>query len=164
MPIIAAEPLLATVRAMCKAAGSSDYEAELVAENLVMANLSGHDSHGVGMLPAYFDNLHAGGLKVNQHAEVVRDEGAVMVVDGNAGFGQVIGKESMDIAIARGAQEASSAKAVAEASDIVMLCMGTSEHVESRMRGENGVIAGLHPGAVVVDFGTSLPGSSRKTT
>jgi len=50
---------------------------------------------------------------------------------------------------------------VAEASDIVMLCMGTSEHVESRMRGENGVIAGLHPGAVVVDFGTSLPGSSR---
>lgn len=105
MPIIAAEPLRATVRAMCKAAGSSDYEAELVAENLVMANLSGHDSHGVGMLPAYFDNLHAGGLKVNQHAEVVRDEGAVMVVDGNAGFGQVIGKESMDIAIARAKEQ-----------------------------------------------------------
>ena len=101
MPIIAADKLRATVNAMCKAAGSSDYEAELVADNLVMANLSGHDSHGVGMLPAYFDNLHAGGLKVNQHAEVVRDEGAVMVVDGNAGFGQVIGKESMDIAIAR---------------------------------------------------------------
>jgi uncharacterized oxidoreductase len=101
MPIIAAESLRAVVHAMCKAAGSDDYEAELVAENLVMANLSGHDSHGVGMLPAYFDNLHAGGLKVNQHAEVVRDEGAVMVIDGNAGFGQVIGKESMDIAIAR---------------------------------------------------------------
>ena len=25
----------------------------------------------------------------------------------------------------------------------------------------DGVIAGLHPGAIVVDFGTSLPGSSR---
>jgi uncharacterized oxidoreductase len=52
MPIIAAESLRAVVHAMCKAAGSDDYEAELVAENLVMANLSGHDSHGVGMLPA----------------------------------------------------------------------------------------------------------------
>ena len=39
--------------------------------------------------------------------------------------------------------------------------MGTSDHVESRMRGADGVIAGLRPGTVVVDFGTSLPGSSR---
>ena len=57
---------------MCKAAGSTDYEADLVADNLVMANLSGHDSHGVGMLPWYFECAQAGSLKVNQHAEVVR--------------------------------------------------------------------------------------------
>ena len=67
----------------------------------------------------------------------------------------------LDKAIARGATEAPNAKAVAEASDIVMLCMGTSDHVEARMRGDDGVIAGLRPGAVVIDFGTSLPGSSR---
>jgi len=42
-----------------------------------------------------------------------------------------------------------------------MLCMGTSDHVESRMRGDDGVIAGLKPGGIVIDFGTSLPGSSR---
>ena len=101
MPTIDAEPLRAVVRAMCKAAGSSDYEAGLVAENLVMANLSGHDSHGVGMLPNYFDGIASGALKLNQHATVARDEGAVMVVDGNAGFGQVIGKEAFDIGIER---------------------------------------------------------------
>tara|TARA_R110002094_G_scaffold218193_1_gene189612 strand:+ start:635 stop:1522 length:888 start_codon:yes stop_codon:yes gene_type:complete len=67
----------------------------------------------------------------------------------------------LDAAIARGAVEAADAKAVAEASDIVMLCMGTSDHVEARMRGSDGVIAGLRTGATVVDFGTSLPGSSR---
>ena len=67
----------------------------------------------------------------------------------------------LDAAIARGAVEAKDAKAVAEASDIVMLCMGTSEHVEARMRGTEGVIAGLRVGATVIDFGTSLPGSSR---
>jgi len=67
----------------------------------------------------------------------------------------------LDAAIARGATEVSDAKSVAEASDIVMLCMGTSDHVEARMRGADGVMAGLRSGATVVDFGTSLPGSSR---
>lgn len=67
----------------------------------------------------------------------------------------------LDAAIARGAVEAPNAKAVAQASDIVMLCMGTSDQVEARMRGDDGVIAGLRTGTTVVDFGTSLPGSSR---
>ena len=43
-----------------------------------------------------------------------------------------------------------------------MLCVGTSAQVESRMRGPEGVIAGLREGAVVIDFGTSLPGPARK--
>ena len=67
----------------------------------------------------------------------------------------------LDAAIARGAVEANSGKDVAQASDIVMLCMGTSDHVESRMRGPDGIIAGLRDGATVIDFGTSLPASSR---
>jgi len=101
MPTIAAKPLRAVVRAMCLAAGSTETEAGLVAENLVQANLYGHDSHGVGMLPNYFDGIHSGALKVNQHAKIVRDEDAVIVIDGGTGFGQVIGKEAMDIAIER---------------------------------------------------------------
>ena len=70
-------------------------------------------------------------------------------------------RSNLDLAIARGATEAVTAKDVAQGSDIVMLCMGTSDHVESRMRGADGVIAGLRAGATVIDFGTSLPGSSR---
>lgn len=67
----------------------------------------------------------------------------------------------IDQAIGRGATEATDAKSVAEASDIVMLCMGTSDQVEARMRGADGVIAGLRTGAIVIDFGTSLPASTR---
>lgn len=67
----------------------------------------------------------------------------------------------IDAALAKGATEAANAKSVAENCDVIMLCMGTSDHVESRMRGPEGVIAGLTPGAVVIDFGTSLPGSTR---
>ncbi|MEO0863190.1 MAG: NAD(P)-dependent oxidoreductase [Pseudomonadota bacterium] len=67
----------------------------------------------------------------------------------------------VDQAVARGAAEANSAKAVAESSDIVMLCMDTSANVEARMRGPEGVIEGLKDGAVVIDFGTSLPASTK---
>jgi len=85
----------------------------------------------------------------------LQDQGYAVNVLGNRD------RTYLDAAIARGATEAPNAKAVAEASDIVMLCMGTSDHVESRMRGDDGVIAGLKPGGIVIDFGTSLPGSSR---
>jgi len=70
-------------------------------------------------------------------------------------------RTAIDAAVARGAVEVGTAREVAEASDIIMLCMDTSQNVEARMRGEDGVIAGLKDGAVVVDFGTSLPASTR---
>ena len=72
-----------------------------------------------------------------------------------------VNRTGIDAAIARGATEAADARALAAASDIIMLCVGTSDQVESRMRGEHGVIAGLAPGKTVIDFGTSLPGSTR---
>jgi hydroxycarboxylate dehydrogenase B len=95
------QALNALVADIWKCAGSSDYEAQLVADNLVMANLSGHDSHGVGMIPRYVRSLHAGGLVLNRHATVARDAAAILTVDGNSGFGQVVAAEAMDLGIAR---------------------------------------------------------------
>ncbi len=68
----------------------------------------------------------------------------------------------IDEAVSRGATEVGTAREVAQNSDIVMLCMDTSNSVEARMRGDDGVIAGLRDNAVVVDFGTSLPASTKK--
>jgi 2-hydroxy-3-oxopropionate reductase len=96
------------------------------------------------------------GLMGSSMVERLQDLGYSLTVLGNRN------RTYIDEAIARGAVEAKNAKAVAEASDIIMLCMGTSDQVEARMRGANGVIAGLNKGLVVIDFGTSLPGSSRK--
>jgi len=70
-------------------------------------------------------------------------------------------RPNVDAAVARGAREVGTAREIAENSDIVMLCMDTSASVEERMNGPDGVIAGLKPGATVIDFGTSLPGSTR---
>ncbi|MEH6739281.1 MAG: NAD(P)-dependent oxidoreductase [Sulfitobacter sp.] len=95
------------------------------------------------------------GLMGGAMAGRLQDQGYALTVLGNRD------RTYLDAAIARGATEAKTAKEVAAASDIVMLCMGTSDHVEGRMRGDDGVIAGLRKGATVVDFGTSLPASSR---
>ncbi len=70
-------------------------------------------------------------------------------------------RANVDAAIGRGATEFKTSRELSEASDIVMLCMDTSASVEGRMMGEDGIIAGLSKGNVVLDFGTSLPGSTR---
>ena len=93
--------LHAFTMAICRADGSSDQEARLVADHLVLANLFGHDSHGVGMMPHYIQNTGNGACVRNHHAKISRDNGAVIVVDGGAGYGQVVAKEAMDIGIER---------------------------------------------------------------
>jgi uncharacterized oxidoreductase len=93
-----------TIEAVVAAGGSDAREAKIVADNLVTANLTGHDSHGVGMIPRYIDSLLQGGLKVNQHPKIVFDGGAMLSLDGQQGYGQVIGLEAMEIGIARAKQ------------------------------------------------------------
>ncbi|PTT98395.1 NAD(P)-dependent oxidoreductase, partial [Pseudomonas sp. HMWF031] len=67
-----------------------------------------------------------------------------------------------DKCVERGAKTAKTGKALAEASDIVMLCLTTSEIVENVIYAENGVLEGLQEGSVLVDFGTSIPASTKK--
>jgi uncharacterized oxidoreductase len=89
--------VLLTVRAM----GSSEGEARDVADHLVAANLAGHDSHGVGMLPDYVRLLQAGLLVPNQTLELVADKGGVLIFDARRGFGQAMAKEAMRQGIER---------------------------------------------------------------
>ncbi len=61
--------------------GCHEAEAAAVAEHLLAANLSGHDSHGIGMLPFYVDSCRRGTLKVNQSLQTVQDFGAILQFD-----------------------------------------------------------------------------------
>lgn len=94
------------------------------------------------------------GLMGRAMAGRLQDKGHDLIVLGNRD------RTGVEAALERGATEASTARELAEASDVVMLCMGTSEQVEGRMRGPDGVIAGLSEGKTVIDFGTSLPAST----
>jgi hydroxycarboxylate dehydrogenase B len=91
--------LTRVVRAICVAAGAPEFASDLVAAHLVEANLKGHDSHGVGMLPTYIRNVRRGFCVPDQHAELESENGPVIVVDAKFGFGQVVGPEAMDMGI-----------------------------------------------------------------
>jgi 3-hydroxyisobutyrate dehydrogenase-like beta-hydroxyacid dehydrogenase len=62
--------------------------------------------------------------------------------------------------LARGAKEVATAKAVAEASTIIFLCVTGSTQVEEIVRGPNGLMDGLQKGAVIVDCSTADPNST----
>lgn len=104
MPIIAAERLEALGARILRAGGSDDAEAATVAFRLVEANLLGHDSHGIGMIPAYVNALQNGRLRPGRHVAELRRDGPMVLLDGQVGYGQVIGAEAMEVAIATARQ------------------------------------------------------------
>lgn len=73
-----------------------------------------------------------------------------------------LNKDAVAAVVARGATEAKTGAELAAASDIIMLCLTTSKVVESLVYAEDGILAGIKEGAVLIDFGTSIPASTRK--
>ena len=96
--------LQAAMQRVVRGFGSSEAEVAAVAGNLIEANLTGHDSHGIGMLPRYADAYLEGGLQPNAHVKTLLDAGALLRLDGQTGFGQVIGAEAMALGISRAQQ------------------------------------------------------------
>ncbi|ASJ72946.1 NAD(P)-dependent oxidoreductase [Granulosicoccus antarcticus] len=74
-----------------------------------------------------------------------------------------LNKDAVAAVVARGgATEVTSPAELAAASDIVMLCLTTSEVVEKLIYADDGILAGIKEGSVLIDFGTSIPASTRK--
>eukprot|EP01065_Artemidia_motanka_P038026 TRINITY_DN46912_c0_g1_i1.p1 TRINITY_DN46912_c0_g1~~TRINITY_DN46912_c0_g1_i1.p1 ORF type:complete len:436 (+),score=116.00 TRINITY_DN46912_c0_g1_i1:49-1356(+) len=91
--------LRAAIRRILKAAGSDDNEQRTVADHLVDANLAGHDSHGVQMIQKYMQAYSMRLVVPNTHAKVVSHEGSTVTVDGQGGFGPVVAREAMRLAL-----------------------------------------------------------------
>ena len=118
MHTIALGRLNAAMRLLARGFGSSEAEVEAVVGNLVEANLRGHDSHGIGMLPRYAEAFLEGGLQPNTQVKTLLDAGALLRLDGQAGFGQVIGQQAMALGIAR-----------AKAQGSCIVALGNSHHL-----------------------------------
>jgi len=86
------------------AAGSSDKEADSIARHLVEANLVGHDSHGVIRVAQYIGWIREGKAFLNKHAVIINESDTFAVLDGQFGFGQVIGEEAVALGIKKAHQ------------------------------------------------------------
>jgi uncharacterized oxidoreductase len=96
-----ADKLRRLTSTIVKSGGSAAAEADLVAEHLVRANLMGHDSHGVGMIPTYIRHLKAGLVVPNTRVKLVKDDGGLLMFDGGRGYGRPVAGEAMAAAITR---------------------------------------------------------------
>lgn len=101
MHFIQPQDLVAWSAGVFAAAGCPADEAGAIAASLVQSNLYGHDSHGVGLIPMYLESLRGGNAQAGQSVRVVTDHGALLTLDGQRGFGQVIARQAMALAIER---------------------------------------------------------------
>lgn len=99
MPTLPADRLEQLTATIFQKAGAPPDNAACVASHLVGANLAGHDSHGVMRVPQYVDLIDAGKLKPASHGQVVEQTASIAVMDGGQGFGQVIAREAMLLAV-----------------------------------------------------------------
>ena len=101
MPTFSAEKLTTFAESLFRAGGVPADEAARVAQSLVLANLCGHDSHGMIRVVQYADAIKDGRLKPGAPFNIVKQTAAVLVVDGGWGLGQVQAHRLLDRLIPR---------------------------------------------------------------
>ena len=104
MPVFDVEKLRDACASVFIGAGLEPDEANLVAHSLVVANLMGHDSHGVIRVVQYIKALQDGRVKAGQKIQTVKEADASAVVDGGWGFGQTVCHQAVDLAIEKARQ------------------------------------------------------------
>ena len=100
------------VTRLYRGAGVPDADAQLVADSLVQADLWGHQSHGVLRTGWYLARLRSGVMKACTQPRLAVDAGAVAVIDGDDGIGQVLAAHAMREAIRLAKQHGIGAVAV----------------------------------------------------
>ncbi|GAB2893016.1 Ldh family oxidoreductase [Streptomyces mayteni] len=102
MPYVVGAPdLIRFATATVEAHGVPARDAALLADTLVTAELWGHPSHGMLRLPWYLDRLTSGAMAAVTEPAVVADHGAVLVLDGRDGIGQVVTDHAVALGVDR---------------------------------------------------------------
>lgn len=112
------EGLRQAISLVFETGGADKATAGAVADMLVEANLSGHDSHGIQMVTYYVDCLANGGLDPRAVPELVLDGGAVLRFDGHRGFGALAGAMAMKHGIGRAREHG-----------VALVALGNSHHL-----------------------------------
>ena len=87
------------IGAIFERAGCDAEEARRIAWRLTGANLRGHDSHGVLRTRRYVQWMEEGKVFPGRRIKVERETEALAVVDGDYGFGQTVGEQTVDLGV-----------------------------------------------------------------
>jgi LDH2 family malate/lactate/ureidoglycolate dehydrogenase len=118
MPTIQADRLQQIAAKLLIAAGASEEEAAIVSRHSIGANLAGHDSHGIILIPTYIDRIKRGHIVPGAPMEVVQETANSTVVNGNWGFGYVVSEAVMEMTIEKARKGAVAAATVLRQSHI----------------------------------------------
>ena len=99
MPVLSYKYLHKVAFHIYLAEGVPESAAEVVATHQVKANLVGHDSHGIILLPQYVERIHRGHIVPRASIEVVNESPTTARIDGHWGFGFVVTEHAMRLAI-----------------------------------------------------------------
>ena len=135
--IVKSDDLRTFGEAVLIAHGVPQKDAHLLSDSLVAAELWGHSSHGMLRLPWYVDRLRSGVMKAVTKSEAVIDNGALVVIDGHDGIGQVLTAQATRLGIERARAHGVSAVGVKNSNHF-----GTAAYF-TRMSAEAGCVAFL---------------------
>lgn len=100
MPTVEPATLTAFVEEILVGLGTPPARAAAVTESLVLADLSGHTSHGTRRLQSkYAREVEEGTIDPAAEPVVKREDGLGAVVDGQWAFGQLVGRLAVDTAV-----------------------------------------------------------------
>src|ERR1700679_1959873 len=105
MPTVHAEKLMEIASALLEKAGASAEEAATIARYNIGANLVGHDSHGIILIPSYIDRIKVGHIMPGAPFDVKEQSPTTTVIDGNWGFGYVVTDRAMRMTIDKAKQQ-----------------------------------------------------------
>jgi LDH2 family malate/lactate/ureidoglycolate dehydrogenase len=115
VPALDARRLVAAVARIFTALGLAERDADIVADDLVAADLEGVASHGVMLVPMYVDRILAGSVSLRHEGEVASDRGGAVVLDAGHALGQLTARQAVRLAVERASAHGLAAVAVRNA-------------------------------------------------
>ncbi len=99
MPTLDATFLRQSIQRAFIALGTPEFEAGVVADHLVDAEMTGVTSHGILRVPQYIQAVREGRVRPDATARILHETAATAALDGGHGFGQVMARRATDKAI-----------------------------------------------------------------
>src|SRR5580658_6782117 len=99
MPNVQADRLIDIANGLLLAAGASAEEAATIARYNIGANLVGHDSHGIILIPTYIERIKVGHIVPGAPWNIIEESSNHTVIDGHWAFGYVANDKAMRLTI-----------------------------------------------------------------